>query len=108
METPDGFYHWRFNKCPAGLFFIQRGIQILLGIPVKNVMGNIKKDKDISGCQDCGYFEDDPDQLEKIFKNLRIMCSGYASVRGDSGICKYSDRFRMPRTRCEHFKPREA
>lgn len=60
-----------------------------------------------SGCLVCSYFEDDPDNLEKIFKNLRIMCSGYASVRGDSGICNFSDRFRMPRNRCEHFKPRE-
>jgi hypothetical protein len=58
------------------------------------------------GCLDCERFIDDPESLESIFKNLRILCSAYASVRGDSGLCNYDDRFRLPRTACEHFKPR--
>ena len=107
METFNGVYLRRYNKCPAGLFFIKRGLQVLLGITVKKVMGKKTGETKDSGCLACSYFEDDPDNLEKIFKNLRIMCSGYASVRGDSGICNFSDRFRMPRNRCEHFKPRE-
>jgi len=60
-----------------------------------------------SGCLGCDYFDNDPGNLESIFKNLRIMCSAYASVRGDSGICNYDDRFRMPRKLCEHYKPKE-
>lgn len=58
------------------------------------------------GCLDCELFDNDPRSLESIFRNLRILCSGYASVRGDSGLCGYDDRFRMPRTACEHFRPR--
>jgi hypothetical protein len=59
-----------------------------------------------SGCLDCERFVDDPESLETIFKNLRILCSAYASVRGDSGLCSYDDRFRLPRTACEHFRAR--
>jgi hypothetical protein len=70
-------------------------------------MGSKTKKPEESGCLECGYFENDPVNLEHIFKNLRIICSAYSSVRGDSGICNYDERFRMPRTRCEHFKPRE-
>ena len=58
------------------------------------------------GCPDCGYFENDPGRLESVLKGLTIFCSAYASVRGDSGICHYDDRFRMPRTACEHFTPK--
>ena len=66
------------------------------------------KKPDKSGCLNCGLFDNDPVRLEAVFKNLRIMCSAYASVRGDSGLCAYDDRFRMPRTACEHFRPRKS
>jgi hypothetical protein len=58
------------------------------------------------GCLDCRRFNNDPESLESVFRNLRILCSAYASVRGDSGICNYDDRFRLPRTACEHYEPR--
>lgn len=59
---------------------------------------------DKSGCLTCGLFNNDPESLESIFKNLRIMCSAYASVRGDSGICIHDDRFRLPRTACKNYR----
>jgi hypothetical protein len=61
-----------------------------------------------SGCLDCDWFDNDPESLESVFRNLRIMCSAYASVRGDSGLCNYSDLFRLPRTACEHYKPKRG
>lgn len=59
------------------------------------------------GCPDCRYFEDDPERLESIFKGLRVFCSAYASVRGDSGLCRVEERFRMPRPACRHYRPKE-
>jgi len=61
-----------------------------------------------AGCLNCRLFDNDPVRLESVFRNLTIMGSAYASVRGDSGLCGYDDRFRMPRTACEHFKPRKS
>ena len=66
----------------------------------------LKRKLSDSGCLDCERFDNDPGSLESVFRNLRILCSAYASVRGDSGLCSYDDRFRLPRAACEHYKPR--
>lgn len=68
----------------------------------------MKKRKPVeSGCIDCARFDNDPESLEAVFSTLRIMCSAYASVRGDSGLCGFDNRFRLPRTACEYYKPRK-
>jgi hypothetical protein len=39
-------------------------------------------------CGRCAHFQNDPAALEKAFPGLTSMCSGFASVRAQDGLCR--------------------
>ena len=54
-------------------------------------------------CAGCGHFRNDPAYLEASIQGLASFGSGYASVRGDDGICLRHDRYVGARASCSEF-----
>ena len=44
-------------------------------------------------CAGCTYFQDGGAAVEAAFPGLSAMSSGYASVRGDDGLCTLRDLY---------------
>ncbi len=59
-------------------------------------------------CGSCGYFRNDPAYLETVFKGLSSLSSGWASVRGEDGICLRHDRYLSATAFCADFTPAAA
>jgi hypothetical protein len=59
-------------------------------------------------CGFCVHFRDDPAYLEAAFKGLLSFGSGWASVRGDDGICLRHDRYLGAKACCADFSARGA
>ncbi len=59
-------------------------------------------------CGACAHFRDDPAYLETAFKGLASFSSGWASVRGDDGICLRHDRYLGAKASCADFKSSSA
>ncbi|HZL60586.1 MAG TPA: hypothetical protein VFC38_12910 [Stellaceae bacterium] len=57
-------------------------------------------------CRSCTHFRNDPAYLERALPGLNVLSSGYASVRGEDGLCLKHDRFTGPRDGCADFTPR--
>lgn len=51
-------------------------------------------------CKKCIFFESDPAVIEKTFKGLTILSSGYGSVRSDDGLCLILNRYLSSRDSC--------
>lgn len=54
-------------------------------------------------CRSCAWFKDDPRLVEEAFVGLKIMSSGYASVRDRDGICGYHQLYLSGRDSCPYF-----
>jgi len=58
-----------------------------------------------SQCKQCNHFENDPDIIEKTFKGLTTLSSGYASVRAGDGLCNLLNRYLSSKDSCANFSP---
>jgi hypothetical protein len=63
---------------------------------------------DSRACGFCVHFRDDPTYLEAAFKGLLSFGSGWASVRGDDGLCLRHDRYLGAKACCADFSARGA
>ena len=54
-------------------------------------------------CGRCEHFENDPTALEKAFPGLTSMCSGFASVRAQDGLCRRHDIYLSAWDSCPSF-----
>jgi hypothetical protein len=54
-------------------------------------------------CQQCIYFQNDPDLIEKMYPGLTALSSGYASVRDQDGLCSYNQVYLAAGDSCTHF-----
>jgi hypothetical protein len=55
-------------------------------------------------CGSCAYFRNNPAYLEMAFKGLASFSSGWASVRGDDGLCLRHDRYLGAKASCADFE----
>ena len=51
-------------------------------------------------CESCRHFRGDAAFLEEALPGLASLSSGWASVRGDDGLCRLHDRFVAARATC--------
>jgi len=72
------------------------------------ILDLIQSHNSASTCRNCAWFKDDPRLIEEVFQGLKIMSSGYASVRGQDGICDYHQLYLSARDSCVHFTPDAA
>ena len=56
-------------------------------------------------CQKCVYFQNDPALIEKVYPGLKVMSSGFASVRDQDGFCDYNQLDLSARDHCSSFAP---
>ena len=63
---------------------------------------------DSRACGFCVHFRDDPAYLETAIKGLASLGSGWASVRGDDGLCLRHDRYLGAKSSCADFSARGA
>jgi hypothetical protein len=56
-------------------------------------------------CRACAHFRNGAAELERAVPGLASLSSGYASVRGDDGLCLEHDRHVMARSGCRSFVP---
>jgi hypothetical protein len=54
-------------------------------------------------CQHCKYFQNDPSVIEKEYPGLKVMSSGFASVRDRDGICSYNLIYLSAKDSCSKF-----
>lgn len=55
------------------------------------------------GCQHCKYFQNDPAFIEREYPGLKVMSSGFASVRDRDGFCNYNQIYLSARDSCSKF-----
>jgi len=56
-------------------------------------------------CQKCTYFQNDPALIEKVYPGLKVMSSGFASVRDQDGFCEYNQLYLSAKDHCPNFAP---
>jgi hypothetical protein len=56
-------------------------------------------------CLQCVYFRNDPGHIEKVYPGLKIMSSGFASVRDRDGFCDHHQLYLSARDSCPHHSP---
>lgn len=54
-------------------------------------------------CRDCVHFDGRPAAIEAAFANLSAMSSGFASVRGQDGLCRAHDIYLSAGSTCRGF-----
>jgi hypothetical protein len=59
-------------------------------------------------CRKCACFQNDPAFIEETYRGLKIMSSGFASVRDQDGFCSYHELYLSARDSCPHFMPRSS
>ena len=57
-------------------------------------------------CGRCQHFDNAPKTLEAMLPGLRVMGSGYSSVRVNDGLCAHHDRYLSADYVCDSFKAR--
>ncbi len=53
------------------------------------------------------YFNNDPEYIEHAFMGLKVLGSGYSSVKRDDGICQLDDRYLSGYNVCDGFRQKE-
>jgi hypothetical protein len=56
-------------------------------------------------CAACVHFQNNPAVLEKTFRGLSVMSSGFASVRAQDGLCNQHGIYLSARDGCPDFQP---
>jgi len=54
-------------------------------------------------CKYCRHFDNDPESIERSIQGLRVMGSGYSSVRSSDGLCGKRERYLSGDYSCEEF-----
>lgn len=54
-------------------------------------------------CGQCRHFDNAPKTLELTLPGLRVMGSGYSSVRVNDGLCAHHDRYLSADYVCDSF-----
>ena len=54
-------------------------------------------------CRYCAHFRNDPAYLERAFKGMTSLSSGYSSARHDDGVCLRHDRYLSANSWCADF-----
>ncbi len=54
-------------------------------------------------CGRCQHFDNAPKTLEALLPGLRVMGSGYSSVRANDGLCTHHDRYLSAHYVCDSF-----
>ena len=54
-------------------------------------------------CGQCQHFDNAPQTLEAMLPGLRVMGSGYSSVRVNDGLCTHHDRYLSADYVCDSF-----
>jgi hypothetical protein len=57
-------------------------------------------------CKNCAHFQNDPAVIEKTYPGLKVMSSGFASVRDQDGFCNYNELYLSARDSCPQFSTR--
>jgi hypothetical protein len=57
-----------------------------------------------SQCKDCRSLVMNPEALEAAIPGLKILSSGYGSVRGETGLCRRHDQFVTASSTCADFE----
>jgi hypothetical protein len=59
-------------------------------------------------CAQCISFETDALVIEAEIPGLRVLSSGFASVRASDGLCRLHERLLSAASHCAQFEPRAA
>ena len=59
-------------------------------------------------CRQCAHFQIDPAAIEQTYPGLKIMSSGYASVRDQDGFCNFHQLYLSARDRCASLQTPHA
>jgi hypothetical protein len=59
-------------------------------------------------CAQCISFETDALVIEAEIPGLRVLSSGFASVRASDGLCRRHERLLSAASHCAQFEPRVA
>jgi hypothetical protein len=59
-------------------------------------------------CEKCKHFKNDPAAIEANYPGLKIMSSGFASVRDHDGLCEHNQLYLSARDSCPNFTPRRV
>jgi hypothetical protein len=70
------------------------------------IFSSIQTGKFDNVCQKCMYFQNDPVLIEEAYPGLRVMSSGFASVRDHDGFCSYNQLYLSAWDRCSSFSQR--
>jgi hypothetical protein len=54
-------------------------------------------------CAACRHFDNAPESLEAAIPGLRVMGSGYSSVRNADGLCAMHQRYLSAASYCEQY-----
>ncbi len=57
-------------------------------------------------CLNCVHFNNSPEYIESVFRGLRVLGSGYSSVKKDDGICALKDIYLSADNVCDEFHPK--
>ncbi len=61
-----------------------------------------------ASCGGCQNFDGDPAAVERAFRGLASMGSGYGSVRGHDGLCALHGLYLPANAACADFSPAAA
>ncbi len=56
-------------------------------------------------CRYCAYFRSEPKEIEAEIPGLRVLGSGYASVRAGDGLCRRHGRYLPATAACRDYHP---
>ncbi len=69
------------------------------------ILNSIQLNNSGPRCQNCKYFQNDPAHIEEAYPGLKVMSSGFASVRDLDGFCDYNQLYLSARDSCPSFTP---
>lgn len=55
-------------------------------------------------CINCTHFRNSPEYMEEVYKGLKVLSSGNASVRMDDGLCLKNDEYLSAADWCDGFE----
>ena len=57
-----------------------------------------------TACENCVNFQNDPEHIETMYPGLKVMSSGYASVRDKDGFCNHHQLYLAASDSCTAFE----
>ena len=75
---------------------------------LKTIVEILKRPAPEGICLHCAHFCNDPQTMEEEIPGLRVMGSGWASVRKQDGICRKRGLYLDASSSCPDFVPRRS